>query len=502
MIEEDNIFHLNRFKLFPPHPSYIAGFIDGDGCIFIRKINDGYQSGFSITQCRTNILQIIRYHFGGSITSSLNRNDKIEDIFDTENYYYKYNIRNQYSLLIRNNEYQRLLNYLKNSFIIKEQEYNCLHKFNKISNLHGKNIEKENLFIECSKLKLNRNQEELYRDRLNIEYIAGLFDAEGCIYICKNKKNASRISIAQKNNPTILHAIKEFLGYGLCNKNKYEYYIFNKPDCLKFIQIIKPHLIVKYNQAQAFETYLTTDNIIIKEQMYEVCNREKHEIEIFTELNRNDKGKDGFNENNRLMHIKEKIFKDILSNNFYLKKSESMKGVKNHNYGKTFSEETKKKMSNSIRESKDSVSDEIILHVRLLLEKGDKNVDIQQKLSIPRHTVTRIKNGTLVCRDETKMVVKSLTKEEVAISKRKITLNEILSVIDKLVENYKPMQILDYLIEERNKNKIKNTLTIDIIKNIKRNILSHKKVLYDNELTQEQFVEYNKKLEFIIEKYA
>ena len=38
MIEEDNIFHLNRFKLFPPHPSYIAGFIDGDGCIFIRKI--------------------------------------------------------------------------------------------------------------------------------------------------------------------------------------------------------------------------------------------------------------------------------------------------------------------------------------------------------------------------------------------------------------------------------------------------------------------------------
>jgi hypothetical protein len=100
------------------------------------------------------------------------------------------------------------------------------------------------------------------------------------------------------------------------------------------------------------------------------------------------------------------------------------------------------------------------------------------------------------------MVVKSLTKEEVAISKRKITLNEILSVIDKLVESYKPMQILDYLIEERNKNKIKNTLTIDIIKNIKRNILSHKKVLYDNELTQEQFVEYNKKLEFIIEKYA
>ena len=63
MISENNKMHLQRFISNPPHPSYIAGFIDGDGCIFIRKIIDGYQSGFTITQCRTNILQIIRYHF-------------------------------------------------------------------------------------------------------------------------------------------------------------------------------------------------------------------------------------------------------------------------------------------------------------------------------------------------------------------------------------------------------------------------------------------------------
>jgi hypothetical protein len=37
-IELDNEKHLSRFKLAPPSPSYIAGFIDGDGCIFIRKI--------------------------------------------------------------------------------------------------------------------------------------------------------------------------------------------------------------------------------------------------------------------------------------------------------------------------------------------------------------------------------------------------------------------------------------------------------------------------------
>ena len=113
MISEDNKMHLKRFISNPPHPSYIAGFIDGDGCIFIRKITDGYQSGFTITQCRTNILQVIRYHFGGSITSSENRNDKTINVMNEEEYYYKYNIRNQYNLLIRSNEYQILLNYLR-----------------------------------------------------------------------------------------------------------------------------------------------------------------------------------------------------------------------------------------------------------------------------------------------------------------------------------------------------------------------------------------------------
>ena len=111
-IEKDNEMHLNRFKLAPPSPSYIAGLIDGDGCIFIRKIEDGYQSGISISQCRTNILQIIRYHFGGSITSCSNRNDKTVDIMDQEAIH-KHNIINQYNFLIRSNEYQLLLDYIK-----------------------------------------------------------------------------------------------------------------------------------------------------------------------------------------------------------------------------------------------------------------------------------------------------------------------------------------------------------------------------------------------------
>ena len=39
---------------------------------------------------------------------------------------------------------------------------------------------------------------------------------------------------------------------------------------------------------------MQTNDEKIKEEMYTICNKETHDIEIFTELNQNDKGKDGY----------------------------------------------------------------------------------------------------------------------------------------------------------------------------------------------------------------
>jgi hypothetical protein len=477
-IESDNQLHLDRFKCNPPHPSYIAGFIDGDGCIFIRKITDGYQSGFTITQSRTNILQIIRFHFGGSITSSANRNNKTINLMDdNDEYYHKYNIRNQYNLLIRNNEYQVLLDYLRNSFIIKENQYQYLYEFNKLANLPNKYEEKAELYLKCSSLNKSCELDEIYLTRLNIEYIAGLFDAEGCIYI---KNNSFSISIAQKNHPKILHEIVKFLGFGKVYKYKYE--IYKKDDCLKFMQLVQSHLIVKYNQANAFQIFLNTCNISMKEIMYKICNSEKHEIELFTDLNQNEKGKEGYLEKIRLKSFKEQVCKEIHNKQVYKDKSEKMTGGGNHNYGKTFSEETKKKMSVSIRNAKGGVSDEVIIKVRHLLKEGHKNIDIQKSLNLPRHTITRIKNGEIICRNEEKKEKKSLTQEEVNLSKRKINADDIIIVIQKFIEKWKPMQILDYFIEQN-----KNNITIDMIKNIKRNLQNGKSVIYESELSKDKY---------------
>ena len=482
-IAYDNQIHLDRFTYNPPHPSYIAGFIDGDGCIFIRKITDGYQSGFSITQCRTNILQIIRYHFGGSITSSANRNDKTINLMDDNNeYYHKHNIRNQYNLLIRNNEYQVLLDYLQNSFIIKKNQYYCLCEFNKLANLPNKYEEKEELYLKCSNLNKSCELNEIYLTRLNIEYIAGLFDAEGCIFIENNLKKI-KITIAQKNHPNILHEISKFLGFGKIYD--YQLIIYKKDDCLKFIQLIIPHLIVKFNQANAFQMFLNTRKISMKEIMYKICNSEKHEIELFTNLNQNDKGKEGYLEKLRLKGLKEQICKEIHNKQVYKDKSEKMTGEGNHNYGKIFSEETKKKMSLSIRDVKGGVSDEVIIKVRHLLKEGHKNIDVQKSLNLPRHTITRIKNGEIVCRNEEKKTKNSLTQEEVNLSKRKINADDIICVIEKFIEKWKPMQILDYFIEQN-----KNNITIDMIKNIKRNLQNGKSVIYESELVQESYEYY------------
>jgi len=490
-METDNLAHLERFNKSPPHPSYIAGMIDGDGCIFIRKITQGYQSGISITQCRTNVLQVIRYHFGGSITTSENRNNKVEDkLDDSGEFYHKYNIRNQYNLLIRSNEYTILLEYIRHSIIIKQQQLECLHEFYKLVDIPNLVDDKEILYKRCTEINTNKIMDKEHLLRCNIEYIQGLFDAEGCLYINKKKTSSFYISIAQKNHPIILEKIKEFLGFG--NVYKEEFTINKKQDCLKFISLVKNGLIVKYNQAIAFETYILTDDIIIKQNMYKICNEEKHKIEKFDEINCNSGGKEAFNETLRLRENKDRICKEIKLKQVYKEKSEKMMGKGNHNFGKPKPVEVRKKMSTSIRDAKNGISDEIILKVRKLIDEGKLNKEIQELLNLPRHTITRIKNGTTVCRIESKVEKQTLTKEEQNIKKRKILLDEILIVIDKTIKNEKPMSILEHLDAIRLKNNIKNDLTIDIIKNLRRDICHGKNPLYKSEVSEEIYERYGK----------
>jgi hypothetical protein len=224
--------------------------------------------------------------------------------------------------------------------------------------------------------------------------------------------------------------------------------------------------------------------------MYDICNKEKHELEEFAELNQNEIGKDGYLESIKIRELKKLICKEIHNKTMNRNRSEKMKGIRNHNFGKTFSDETRQKMSLSIRNIKGGVSDEVIQNVRELIKAGHKNVEIQQLLHLPRHTVTRIKNGDLICRTEEKKENKHMTSLEVTLSKRKIATDEIIIVIEKLLQKWKPNQILNYLIEQRNINNIPNELTINIIKNIKTKLKNGQPIIYDCELSSDSYLSY------------
>lgn len=370
-IELDTLKQLQRFKNAPPHPAYIAGMIDGDGCIFIRKILHGYQSGITITQCRTNVLRVIRYHFGSSIISTEKRNDKSVDLLDESGeFYHKHNVRNQYNLILRSNEYKLLLDYIRFSIIIKKPQIEYVNEFYKLADIPNVVEEKELLYKKCSHANKYKIMDETTLGRMNIEYIQGLLDAEGCFYISKTAINSFSISVAQKNHPVILEKIRDFLKFGYVRKN--EYMIRDKTDCLKFIALVKEGLIVKYNQALAFETYLMTSDVAVKKEMYKICNEEKHKIEQFNDVNCNNEEKKGYLELMRLREMKDQVCKEIHLKQVYKDKSEKMQGAGNHNFGKLKSTETKKKMSTSIRDAKGGVTDEIILKVRALIKEGKK----------------------------------------------------------------------------------------------------------------------------------
>ena len=80
--------------------------------------------------------------------------------------------------------------------------------------------------------------------------------------------------------------------------------------------------------------------------------------------------------------------------------------------------------------------------------------------------------------------------EQQNINKRKIQTDEIIIVIERLINNWNPTRILDYLIDRRNSNNIPNNLTVDIIKNIKRNLTNGKHVIYESELPKDTYEYY------------
>jgi hypothetical protein len=507
-IIEDNKQKLELYRTKPPHASYISGLIDGDGTIFIRKIKDGYQSGISLTQSRTNILQILQYHYGGTIIKPSEHQINTNDMFNEYGYYDINNKRNSYNLIIRSNEYEYLLNDIYKTIILKVEQINYLKEFEQYVNKPDKIEEKENLFKLCSDKNETKLNEMYDISRLNIEYIQGLFDAEGHIFLSYKKTDDNKpkftkavyMKITQKNHPEILPKIQEFLGFG--KVSDYNYYVDTFDDCLKLTVLLKDGLIIKYNQICAFEKYLHTelsksekytDELHAKrESLYKIINKEKHQIEVYEESDYYITDKNNTNMNNNLkeglllkIENKNKICeeeKKIKQMEFYQKKSESMKGENHYFYNKHFTDDHKSKisMTNSKVKRGDKYTDPVLKEIFQL--KGTMlQKDVAEKYDSTRETIRRIWAEEMLPTDHPnygKLKVKPIDNEHGKTSAQKtsdtkktldnVVYLEIISWKKKKLNGEKlngkiisSTKLAEHLSEKHNQK-----VTNDIVKNI------------------------------------
>ena len=370
-IAEDNLEKFSKFTETPPHPAYISGFIDGDGTIYIRKIKDGYQVGISISQCRSAILYILKHHFGGEVSFNLDK---------------KEGQRNCHFYINRGKTLPFLVNYIKDYILIKKIQINAVNNILSLLNKPNFLEEKEKYFQEC----FNQNKEKIQLDipDLKIEWIAGLFDAEGNIQLTER---GVRIKITQKNNVKCLEKIKEYFGYG--KVDKILWVIYSKENCLDFCNKIKNHLIVKRNQIEKVLEYFETKNIEIKE----FIQLEKHlsddkEI-IYPNLGSQ------IEEKLKLKYIEVKTLKMEEHQNkmeeFKKKQSERMKGENNPNFGKELSKEHSQKISQSTFGKNRNLSDQQILEI-LELKGKETQEKIAEKYNVSRATIYKIHSGKLV----------------------------------------------------------------------------------------------------------
>jgi hypothetical protein len=499
-IIQDNLVKLEKYKDNPPNYSYIAGLIDGDGTIFIRKILDGYQSGISLTQSRTNILQILKYHYGGSIIHPTGLN--IENIINEDGYYDENNKRNSYTLIIRSNEYRFILNDIMHYIILKKTQIDLLHEFSKIANKPNHITEKEQLCSACLEQNKIKTLEKYDYSKLNLEYIQGLFDAEGYIYVSYKKidnvikfTKGVYMKITQKSRPEILAEIQKFLGFGKCGE--YTYYVDNFEDCLKLVTLLKPNLIIKYNQIIAFEEYLNmrleknkkyNQNIHFKrEHIYKIINMEKHQIEIYEETEEIEKSsKDGFNKKNSEIIENINIDKELQKKAFYIEKSESMKGENHMYYGQKLSDNHALKISlattNAKRAGNPNLTNEKIREI-YALKGNEKQIDVAEKYDMNREIIRRIWNRLIIPTDDPKFLTQ---KQELVSSNKSDNNSEIIltneqktSMGKRTLSSDEYLEILSWKLKKENQELLDGKKIFSTILSVYLSKLWDKKVSND-----------------------
>lgn len=249
---------------FEISPYYISGFFDGDGSICITQ---GLSLQIQFSQSVKFILEKFQSIFGGSLYTREGKNE---------------NQRNQHTLRMCGRDCEKIIKYLDIGSIMKWEQIQIAKQFFNLNKING--LESQKIELREKMRKLNKSYKKTHNkpyEKVNWEYIAGIFDAEGCIHLGqKNKKKGGiryilkYIKITQKNDYKLLEEIRKFIGHGRTGDK-----LSWKTERLDFIRYdlnkILPLLIVKRKQAIWTLEFIDSVEENIKKELFDKIKIDK-----------------------------------------------------------------------------------------------------------------------------------------------------------------------------------------------------------------------------------
>lgn len=356
---------------------YVAGYLDGDGTITIRRETGGRSSGFSGTiivdadQCDPSVTLLLLNKFGGRYECKTQK---------------KENARHQHRWVLTGEKTVPFLKDILPHLILKKKRAELALEFwdkkNEPSTLDEdflKIFEKNTAMQKMDQLAFESSN----IDRLTDSYVAGLFDAEGCVNVCPGNY---ALTIAQKMKKEILHALKNKYNLGRISYNCWV--VGTREESLTFARIIQPLSVVKHRQ-------LSLAMNIFENSIEDRHSRDYDEIRNLKHIQYSFDGQLISRINEMMDNNSIQQRKCTLTNARRNQMSEKKKGENNYLYGKERTGDDKESISRGLlaKSRPSSLIEQIVKDV----DSGMDYTAVGEKYGKSRNTVSNIyktaKNG-------------------------------------------------------------------------------------------------------------
>jgi hypothetical protein len=393
-----NAFNIPQPNLEIWSMKWLAGFFDGDGSLNV--IENKYPR-VEIGQCNPEPLVMCFSKFGGSISVKKKKGSNSRQIF---------------KWVVNCSHIREIVHALSPHVILEREHFDLCGKYFQALD------DKADTYAIIDLLKSKAKSFDCCdKNRINDEYIAGIFDAEGEVSLefhHNGKASKYSIKITQKSNIDFLEAIREYLGYGTVDDWRLN--IYSKKNITDFLNRVSPYLVVKKKQADTLFEFLSGK--ISLTPGVENIKKEKHMV---------------YDSSKYVSKKKKPRVKEIKGDT---KEQRAIQHRINLKIGTSLAKHDKRK-----------VTDEQILDIRSIYQKGGINIeDLANKYGISRQYASDI------------IKARVLTLEE--INDRSIIKNNLDNEIAKVKpDNIDPKEYAK-MRTSMGKRKISSQIMIDIMK--------------------------------------